>query len=237
MKAPSKALLLIGSPKPDASTSGSLGTYLLEELEKQGVTTETVKLTRSVRSDEAMEELAAAIADTDLVVLACPLYWDSLPAHVVRVFERLAVARAGVSPIVGVENGDRPAFVTVVQGGFPEAEQNLVALRICRHFADAAGFEWAGGLAMGGGGVVESLPLRRIAGRVRAAVKALDLTAAALATGRPVPDEAVALMAKPPFPPVVVRWMGNMGLRRRYKKEGDGRGLRARPSASPPTQR
>ena len=34
-------LLLVGSPKPGQSSSESLGTYLLEELETRGVTTET----------------------------------------------------------------------------------------------------------------------------------------------------------------------------------------------------
>jgi hypothetical protein len=52
----------------------------------------------------------------------------------------------------------RPAeqrLVAMSKCGFPEAEQNEMALRIQRCFAHRAGFTWAGGLAMGGGEVVE----------------------------------------------------------------------------------
>jgi len=218
-----KALLLGGSPKPEKSSSESLLVYLGEQLEKQGAQTETVRLIKAVRSEEATAELVAALAAADLVVLSFPLYWDALPGHVVRVFERVAAARAATTPAT------RPAFVAVVQGGFPEAEQNQVALQICRNFAAAAGLDWVGGLAMGGGGAIEGMPMSKAGSRVPSVVKALDMTAVALAAGDPVPDEAVRLMAKPAFPPVVLRFMGSWGLRGRYKKEGDGRGLKARP--------
>jgi NAD(P)H-dependent FMN reductase len=218
-----KALLLGGSPKPEKSSSESLLAYLGEQLEKQGVDTESVRLIKTVRSKEATAELVAAVAAADLVVLSFPLYWDALPGHVVRVFERVAAARAATTPAT------RPAFVAVAQGGFPEAEQNQVALQICRNFAAAAGLDWAGGLAMGAGGTLEGLPMSKAGNRVPGVVKALDLTAAALAAGEPVSEEAVRLMAKPAFPPVVLRFMGSWGLRSRYKKEGDGRGLKAKP--------
>ena len=62
MKAPQTALLLVGSPKPGESSSGSLGAYLLEGLEKRGVKTQTLHVAKAVRSDEAVEELLAAVA-------------------------------------------------------------------------------------------------------------------------------------------------------------------------------
>jgi hypothetical protein len=218
-----KALLLGGSPKPKESNSDSLLEYLGEQLEKQGCDTETVHLIRAVRTEEATAELVAAVGAADLVVLSFPLYWDALPGHVVRVFERVAAARAASTPAT------RPAFVAVCQSGFPEAEQIAVALQICRNFAAAAELDWAGGLAMGSGETLGGMPMSKAGSRVPNVVKALDLTAAALAAGEPVPDEAVQLMAKLGFPPVALRFMGSMGLRGRYKKEGDGRGIKARP--------
>jgi hypothetical protein len=225
MKTPQTALLLVGSPKPGASSSASLGTYLLEELEKRGLRTNTVNLTRALRSDEATEALHAAVAAADLVVLSFPLYIDSLPAPVIRALELIAARRAG-SPVAP---GDKPAFVAVCQCGFPEAEHNEVALEICRNFAPAAGFEWAGGLGMGAGGMAGGRPLREIRGMMRAAVRGLDLAAAELAAGRPVPDEAVRLMAKPAIPGFAYRFVANRQWRGELKKRGATAPLDARP--------
>ena len=225
MKPPRTALLLVGSPKPGASSSASLGTYLLEELEQLGLHTDTVNLTKALRSGGATESLHAAVAAADLVVLSFPLYIDSLPAPVIRALELIAARRAGSS----VAPGDKPAFVAICQCGFPEAEHNEVALEICRNFAPAAGFEWAGGLGMGAGGMAGGRPLREIRGMMRAAVRGLDLAAAELAAGRPVPGEAVRLMAKPAIPGFAYRFVANRQWRGELKKQGATAPLDARP--------
>jgi hypothetical protein len=238
VKAPGKALLLNGSPKPGASTSESLVAYLGEELEKLGVSNRTVKLTKAVRSEEHTAELLAAIDGADLVVLSFPLYWDSLPGHVVRACELIAAHRAAARASVGSADAtaaERPAFVAIVQGGFPEVEQNAVAVEICRNFARAADLEWAGGLALGGGGMIYGAPLRKLGSRVKTAMQALDGAAAALAAGGPVPDEAVRLMAKNP-PAIVLRLGANRSFRSQHKKKGKAP-LDARPFATPPEPR
>jgi hypothetical protein len=225
MNTPQTALLLIGSPKPGASSSASLGTYLVEELEQRGLRTDTVNLTRALRSEEATEAMQAAVAAADLVVLSFPLYIDSLPGPVIRALELIAARRAGVTAAAG----DKPAFVAICQCGFPEAEQNEVALEICRNFALATGFEWAGGLAMGAGGTTGGRPLREIRGMLRSAVRALDLAAAELAAGRSLPDEAVRLMAKPAIPGFAYRFVANRQWRGELKKQGATAPLDARP--------
>jgi hypothetical protein len=225
MKTPHTALLLVGSPKPGASSSASLGAYLLEELEKRGMRTDTVNLTKALRSDEATEALHAAVAAADLVVLSFPLYVDSLPAPAIRALELIAARRAALPAAAG----DRPALVAICQCGFPEAEHNEVALEICRNFAPAARFEWAGGLGMGGGGMASRRPLREIRGMLRSAVRALDLTAAELAAGRAVPGEAVRLMAKPAIPGFAYRFVANRQWRGELKKQGATAPLDARP--------
>jgi len=227
MKTPQRALLLVGSPKSGASASSSLGTYLLEELEKRGLQTETVGLVKALRAEEATEALHTAVAAADLVVLSFPLYVDSLPAPVIRALELIAARRADLPAAAG----DKPAFVAICQCGFPEAEHNEVALEMCRNFAPAAGFAWAGGLGMGAGGTTGGRPLREIRGRMRAAVRALDLSAAELAAGRPLPDEAVRLMAKPAIPAFAYRFIANRQWRSEIKKQGATAPLDARPFA------
>jgi hypothetical protein len=224
MNARQNALLLIGSPKPKGSSSESLGAYLFEELETRGVTTQVIKLVKALRSAAATQELRAAVAASDLIVLSFPLYVDSLPAPTILALEQ-------ISSWTDRAEGHHPAFVAICQSGFPEVVQNEVAIEICRNFATAAGFEWAGGLILAAGGMVSGRPLRKITGMMRSAVAALDLAADALAAGRPVPDEAVALMAKPAFPRVAYRFSANWGWRSQLKKNGDGSPMDARPYA------
>ena len=118
MKAPHTALLLIGSPKPGDSSSESLGGYLLEELEKRGVSTQTLKVARAVRTEEATEELHAAVAAADLIVLSFPLYIDSLPAPAIRALELIAAAAGAAT------SADRPGLrrhlPVRVPGGRPQ---------------------------------------------------------------------------------------------------------------------
>jgi hypothetical protein len=238
MSAPRKALLLVGSPKPGDSTSGSLGGYLLEELEKRGVATETIRVTKAVRTEEATEGLLAAVASADLVVFSFPLYVDSLPAPAIRALELIAEGRAAATDAAASEadaagspDPARLAFVAICQSGFPEADHNEVAVEICRNFARDAGLEWAGGLVLAAGGMVGGQPLRKLEGMMRSAVKSLDLTAEALAAGRQVPDEAVQLMAKPPIPKIGYRFMADWGWRSMFKKQGGSGSLKDQPYA------
>ena len=230
MKAPKQALLLVGSPKPAESTSESLGAYLFDDLEKRGVKTQTLHVTKAVRNDESVAELRAAVAAADLVVLSFPLYVDSLPAPAIRALELIAAERAGAAA-AREPGAEAKAFVTICQSGFPELDHNEVAVEICRNFAQAAGFEWAGGLILPAGGMLGGQPLAKMKGMMRTAVKALDLSAEALAAGRPVPDEAVRLMAKPPIPKFGYRFMANWGWRSQFKKRGEGESLKAAPFA------
>ena len=93
MNSPRRALLLIGSAKRPRSTSESLGTYLLERLAEKGFAVESVLIHQSLRQDERHEALLAAIDRADLLVLAFPLYIDSLPSVVVRTMELIARRR------------------------------------------------------------------------------------------------------------------------------------------------
>ena len=235
MNAPKNALLLIGSPKPGESSSESLGCYLLEELAARGLKTQTVKLVKALRHEEGLQELRAAVVASDLVVLSFPLYVDSLPAPLTMALETIAEWRTGAGDEAGAAvaaaGAGKPALVAICQSGFPEVVQSEVAIEICRNFAQAAGFGWAGGLILAAGGMVNGQPLRKIKGMMRSCVKALDLTADDLAAGRPVSAEAVRLMAKPALPKFGYRFMANRGWRSQLKKGGDGSPLDAQPYA------
>ncbi len=209
-----RMLLLVGSPKPTRSTSEALGSYLLERLTHRGMQTETVHVHRALRSGDGIAGLLAATDRADLVVLAFPLYVDSLPAPVIKALELIARHRQQAG------SPDGPWFLGISNSGFPEPAQNATALAICRQFAREAGLRWAGGLAVGGGGLVGGRPLTEAGRVVRPIIRALDLAAAALADGRPVPEAAHALLAKPVVAPWLYRLVGNLGFWREARKSG-----------------
>ncbi len=218
-----KALLLIGSPRMKMSASFTLGRYLLDQLAEHNVAGETHFVKRALRSSEEIDALISAVAEADLVILSTPLYVDSLPAPVTQTLELLA------GRLDAHKHPSYQQFIAICNCGFPEAEHNDVALAICEQFAHATGFTWAGGLALGGGGVVQGHPLTESEGRARNVITALDQTAEALARSEAVPDEAQALMRKPMIPPWMYRTIGQIGWHVQARTYGQFGRLRQRP--------
>jgi hypothetical protein len=122
-------------------------------------------------------------------------------------------------------------FSMLVNCGFPEPEHNRIALRIARHFADCAGYHWAGGLPLGGGGILNAKqPLDTQRGPAEHIKRALDLAVPALASGENLPSEALTHMLKTPLPDPLYRLIGDLGCRYQLRRNGlRQRELRARP--------
>lgn len=223
MNAPKRALLLVGSPKGAGSTSHSLGTYLVERLQTEGFEAQTLYLKSSTVSKAGREELLHAIDSADVIALTFPLYVDALPSWVIGAMELVARRRQETSA------ANEPLLLAISNCGFPEARHNEPALSICRHFAREAGFKWAGGLALGGGGAIDGRPLEKLGGMTRNIRKSLDLAAAALAQGQPATQEAANLMAKPLMPTWIYVMMGNLGWGSQAKKNGVRSQIHERP--------
>lgn len=216
------ALLLVGSPRIEKSTSSSLGSYLLEQLKTHGVESETVYIYKAINTKERMEALRQAIEKTDLVVLAFPLYVDTLPAPVISVLQDV------------VKNGTaktKPTrFAAIVNCGFPEASQNASAIAVCAEFAREAEFEWMGGLSLGAGeGMVHARPLAELGGQGAPLRRALEIAAGELVLGQPISDNAQKLLAKPLMPEWMYRLGGTIGWKMRSRKFGTQKHLKARP--------
>lgn len=221
---PRRAALLVGSAKvKGTSASEVMATALADRLAAASVPSELHFATEFVHEDMRTMRTAQSIAACDLFVLVTPLYVDSLPALATHALQLVDRARA---PAHG------PArFAMLVNCGFPEAEQNRTALRIAHHFAAHAGYGWAGGLPLGGGGVVKpDRPLDAQGGPALHVIRALDLAAPALAAGAAIPGEAIEAMASSPMPDAVYRVAGDLGWRwLAYKNGLPQRELHARP--------
>ena len=200
MDGPGRALLIIGSPKVKSpSTSGVLGGYVLKQLKQRGWETKSLTLRGNLLKDERQTEFLAAVEWAELMLLAFPLYIDSLPFLMMKSLEVMA------EHISAHPQESPKRFFAIANNGFPEAHNNAPALAICQRFAIETGMIWLGGLAMGAGqALFGGLPIEGTerAGRppVKHVIQALDIASAALADGQMVPPKAAKLMAKTPIP-------------------------------------
>ncbi len=227
--APTRAVVLVGSPRTRTSTSASLGAYLSGQLDERGVEVDTIQLYPVAGAPARLDRALDIVEAADLVVLAAPLYVDTLPAPVTRVLEGLAARRANGSVALGPV---RPAFAAIVNCGFPEAAHIAPALAVSAQFAVEAGFTWAGGLALGAGeGLVHGAPLDTV-GRAGHARAALDLAADALAHGTAIPAAAQEHLARPFVQARLYRAVGSIGWRMQARRWGVARSLDRRPYAA-----
>ena len=217
----SRALLLIGSPKRGTSASGAFADAVSSRLEARGIQTRTERITPAFSAPERMRALLDAIAESDLVVLAFPVYVDSLPAPVLALLEAWHAAVADGS--IAANPPARLAVLTLC--GFPEASHCDVAIEVCRLFAETTGVTWAGALAFGMGASIErGLERSPLAGRL----DALDAAVDALATGRPIPAEATAEFARPLAPSWTYPLLGGFGWALQARKQGCDEPLKLR---------
>lgn len=224
------AALLVGSAKAKGtSASEHLARALMRRLEAHGVVCELHFATEFVHERAAAVAAAQALAAAELLILATPLYVDALPSLATHALELIARAR--------LHEKDGARFVPLINCGFPEPEHTRTAVRIARHFADAAGYGFAGALPLGGGGTVT--PDRDLAEPrppVAHLVRALTLAADALANGGSVPEAALTEIVTPPLPDGVYRFAGDLGFRWQAHRLGTAQAdLRATPFTDEPT--
>ncbi|MDR3542456.1 MAG: hypothetical protein P4L69_16075 [Desulfosporosinus sp.] len=186
------ALLLVGSPRESKSTSDVVGSYLLKKLDERGWQTKKGYVGQLIKSEESRSILLDALDKTDLIILSSPLYIDSLPSNTIRALQVIKQHRRSC-------NNKPQRLVAIINSGFPEAEQNYTALQICRRFAIESGFEWLGGLPLGGGSGVDGKPLDKLGILFRKLIKSLNLSADAINKGELIPEKAIRLMKDYPI--------------------------------------
>jgi multimeric flavodoxin WrbA len=211
---PKRILLLVASPRGFQSTFNSLGSYLIQKLGEGGFETQKLHVQASMRTQKTQQAMLEMVGASDLLILAFPLYIDSLPAQLIAALEKIAEQRK--NSVAQKTQG----LVAIVNNGFPESNQNMTALAICRQFALEAGIEWVGGLSLGGGGVLDGGSVEEAGFVARNIRKALDFAAKDLLDGNPVSKQAVESMAKPSIPRWLYLWVSNRGWKKQAKACG-----------------
>lgn len=194
LSAPATAAIFIGSARPKGgSTSEALARGLAAALEAQGTRCTLLHAAAFIKPGAAAERALATMLAADLLVVSAPLYVDGLPYLTIRALERLGRQ-------LGAQGGGPGRLVGILNCGYPEAVHNRSALRQLRHFAEQHGVAWGGGLALGGGEIIQGRPIDDHPLLLRRPISALQQAGAALGSGLPVPEAAIALIARPLVP-------------------------------------
>ncbi|MHA1613482.1 MAG: hypothetical protein ACTSW7_05850 [Candidatus Thorarchaeota archaeon] len=216
-------LLLSGSPRGKKSTSYSLLEYLKAQLESHGKSCELSTAHKILRNEIDFENFSNLLDSADYLIVTMPLYVDSLPSHVIDIFTRLLKRRSSDS------SKDNPKFLAIVNSGFPEQHQNLLALNICQQFAQEADLDWIGGIPFGGGAIIGGSPLELSGGRGRHARAAMEILAKTLSEDGEVPNECISRINKQVIPKRMYMTMGNI----RWRMESGANKVRDRLNDQP----
>jgi hypothetical protein len=212
---PRTVLLLTGSPKPpEVSSSAKVGRRLLGRLEAAGWSCRHEHLHEIVQGAEEMGRWSS-VMDTDLVVLAVPLYVDGFPGPVIHALQQIAAC--ATHP----RNVALPRVFSVILCGFVEPQQADTAQKMAEAFCLRAGFGWAGELSLGGGGMMNR--------RLRSAV---DQIGDALAEERTIPERAQQVARRPILPAWLYGMVGNAMWKRAARAHGVKRRIHDRPYES-----
>ncbi|HYF75037.1 MAG TPA: NAD(P)H-dependent oxidoreductase [Candidatus Nitrosocosmicus sp.] len=148
-----KLLLINGSPRKNG-TSYSFARTIKLLAEHCGNEAEIIHAIDYFDGKEKIEHLKGLITQSDIVAMSSPLYADTLPYHDIWLLEKLADECA--NELRG------KAFFAVGQCGFPDITRIEPLTDACRFFAEDAGMNWLGGLAYGGGPMINGALLEDI---------------------------------------------------------------------------
>ena len=140
-------MLLNGSPRAPKSNSRRYAAIFREHCP---VAADYFEITRR---NHAM--LCSKMDEYTDVVLVFPLYADSLPVSLLDFLKSLEAARSERRPTVSV----------MINCGFLEYEQNMVAVDMVRLFCRRNGYPFGSVLMIGGGEAILDTPFRLLAGR------------------------------------------------------------------------
>lgn len=200
-------LTLCGSPRFGKGPGECTSLYLLQRLEAL-LGPDFQARTEAANPARNLDELAQALPAARRLVLAFPLYDDSIPTGLL---ETLAGLERRLSGRPGL--GEIPVY-GLVNCGFFEAAHNELAVEMLEIWRKRLGFRPGRILAVGGGEMVRQAPMGP--GPLASLSKKLEVLAQDIRSGAAGP----ALWAQPNFPRPLYRLAGNLGFRQQARKNG-----------------
>ena len=150
MPSAKRLLLLNGSPRKKG-TSFSFARTLGILSEDLGSKAEIIHVIDYFDGKKDFDALKNLVLQSDIIALIAPLYSDTLPYFDIWLLEKF------IRDCSAELNGKY--FFAVGQCGFPDITRIEPLLDSCRFFAEEAEMKWLGGLAYGGGPMINGKDL------------------------------------------------------------------------------
>ncbi len=208
----SKALILYGSPKGMKGSSANLANFFFDRLTSSGSEVSKIVLYKSIDNQESLDKLLSAFNDADLILLSFPIYTDTLPAGVSAALYEVCERKDSFQ-------SKKRIFAAIANCGFPEAAQNDVALEACRHFARRMDMQFAGGIAIGEGGMLGESPIMELKYASKH-IPLLEKAAEAMARGENIPKDVIQGLRRPFVPPFLYSFFNHLGWNKMAKMNG-----------------
>ena len=138
-----KIALINASPKPSHSGSGNL----MKALESSFPKNSDVRCF-DFHKKEISEETMYELFKMDAWVIFTPLYVDALPSHLLNC-------------LVQIDNAKPKKTISiygVINCGFHEGVQTETGFEVLENWCGRCGFEFCGGMGIGGGGLLSTVP-------------------------------------------------------------------------------
>jgi hypothetical protein len=191
----------------EESTSNIIANYLIEKLNQKNIDSSKIYLKSAIASNDQIIDMFNNINISDNIILLSPVYFDSLPYIVVRAMELIYKYRYSTEISM-------PYFYSIINCGFPEANNTELAIAISRIFAIASNFKWKGGIGFSMGPIINKSSKQNDVKLRENIVKILDKLVNIIAERNSIPDDVVKLASKPLMPV----WLYNFLVNRHWKK-------------------
>lgn len=141
-----KRFLIINGSTRKKGTSFSFARTIKKLAEDSGNIADLVHSIDYFDKSETVPNLKEQIMSSDIIAIIAPLYADTLPYHDIWLLEQLATGYSNEFKGKGL--------FAIGQCGFPDITRIQPLLDACRFFAIETGMNWLGGLAYGGGAML-----------------------------------------------------------------------------------
>ena len=209
-----KIAAINGSPKGLKSNSNEI-ISILKGMISADARWQIVSQIRDINKlDDA--DFSADLYSSDVLIIAFPLYVDSLPASLMKFLEKYSKGYLE-SRVKGMPEQKRQRVFAVANCGFFEGLQNETALEMIEHLCRPAGLLWCGGAGIGTGEMI--LGIKNVppeAGIKKPVTAALRKIAAAIEEKDGMLSENIYTQHKIPW--LFYKIAGEFGWRQQIKK-------------------
>ena len=195
-----RVCLINGSPKYKDSASG----LFLEALEQK--LGDEFEYSRCATASIDLQDLLTCMRDSDVIVIAFPLYIDGIPSHLLRLLHSAEPHIAAIAP--------NAKLYGIALNGFYEGRQNQTALEMLRNFCERAGLCWGQGAGFGASPMVHAIPVGT--GLNKKMGDTLDVLASNIIAKQSSDD----IFTQTGMPRFLYIMGGNMGWKRQAKENG-----------------